>query len=77
MLMSYHRGYRVQEVMMDVDTWDKTPIRIILCFSCFPVLTVENEKRAMWCCSWPIMQLFIVLMMGRFEFKHHKGRYYA
>lgn len=62
---------------MDVDTWDKTPIRIPLCFFSFPVLTVEIEKSAEWCCCWPITQLFIVLMMGWSEFEHHKRRYYA
>lgn len=72
--MSSHRGNRVESVMKDVDTWDKTPIRIPPCFS---VLTGENEKIAVWRCCWPITQLFIVLMIGRSEFKHHKGRYYA
>lgn len=77
MIISSYHGTKVVWFMMDVDTWDKIPIRIPLCFFYFSDLIVEKEKSAAWCCCWPIMQLFIVLTSGRSKFKHHKGRYYA
>lgn len=47
MIISNH-GTRVVWVTMDVDTWDKIPIRIPLCFFHFSDLTVENNA-AVYC----------------------------
>lgn len=47
MIISNH-GTRVVWVTMDVDTWDKIPIRIPLCFFYFSDLTVENNA-AVYC----------------------------
>lgn len=44
MIISFYHGTKVVWFTMDVDTWNKIPIRIPLCFFYFSDLIVEKEK---------------------------------